>query len=131
MNLIIEGKQIVIHEPTGKTFRFLTHPYNFNSLMPPEVNKFEAGEDWFLFGLGAIPEVKMKVAEVVENEKILLRSASDKLNFELECRFRRHDEENTDARLIFRGEFNMMMKMMVEKPLRKFIEHLSENMAKL
>ena len=49
MNTIIEGRKIVIHEPTGKTFKFLEHPYNFNSLMPAEVEKFEAGQDWFLF----------------------------------------------------------------------------------
>lgn len=130
MNLQIKEREIVIQEPIDKLFTFLSHPYNFNSLMPPEVKKFEAGEDWFLFALGAMPEVKMKVAEIKENELIRLRSASDKLDFELLCHFQQH-ENHPHAWLEFQGQFNMMMKMMVEKPLKAFLKTLTDNMEKL
>jgi hypothetical protein len=33
--------------------------------------------------------------------------------------------------LVFEGEFNAMMAMMVKGPISKFIETLSENMSKL
>lgn len=130
MNTNIEGREVVIHEPEKRTFKFLSHPYNFNSLMPEEVQKFEAGEDWFLFGLKGMPEVKMKVSEIVPDERITLKSASDKLPFELHCYFK-EDGENTRAQLKFAGQFNMMLKMMVEKPLRTFIDKLTDNLEKL
>ncbi len=130
MNLQIKEREIVIQEPIDKLFTFLSHPYNFNSLMPPEVKKFEAGEDWFLFALGAMPEVKMKVAEVKENELIRLRSASDKLDFELLCHFEQQ-ENHEHVWLEFQVQFNMMMKMMVEKPLKAFLKTLTDNMEKL
>ncbi|MCT4624598.1 MAG: SRPBCC family protein [Schleiferiaceae bacterium] len=130
MNTVIKEREVVIHEPLDKTFEFLSHPRNFNSLMPPEVKKFEAGEDWFLFALGAMPEVKMKLSEVKPNELIKLRSASDKLDFELLCHFKQH-EDHAHAWLEFQGQFNMMMKMMVEKPLKAFLKTLTDNLEKL
>ena len=51
MNTKIEGREVIIHEPEPRIFKFLSHTYNFKSLMPEEVQKFEAGADWFLFGL--------------------------------------------------------------------------------
>ena len=130
MNTQISGRKVVIQEPLDKIFKFLSHPYNFNSLMPPEVQKFEAGPDWFLFKLGSMPEVKLVVAEIEEPKLIRLKSASDKLDFELQCHFESH-EDHTHARLEFVGQFNAMMKMMVQKPLKAFIDKLTDNMEKL
>jgi len=130
MNTQISGRKVVIQEPLGKMFKFLSHPYNFNSLMPPEVQKFEAGEDWFLFKLGSMPEVKMNLADVVEPSLIRLKSASDKFDFQLQCHFEAH-EDHSHARLEFLGQFNPMMKMWVQKPVTAFIDELTENLEKL
>lgn len=130
MNTKIDGREVIIHEPEPRTFKFLSKPYNFNSLMPEEVQKFEAGDDWFLFMLKGMPEVKMKVSEIVQDEKIVLKSASDKIPFELICHFTK-EGENTRAQLKFAGQFNMMLKMMVEKPLRSFLDKLTDNLEKL
>ncbi len=130
MNTQITGRKVVIHEPLDKIFKFLSHPYNFKSLMPPEVQKFEAGEDWFMFKLGSLPEVKLVVEEIVEPSLIRLKSANSKLDFELQCHFEAH-ENHTHARLEFLGQFNTMMKMMVQKPLNAFIVKLTDNLEKL
>jgi len=130
MNTQISGRKVVIQEPLDKIFKFLSHPYNFNSLMPPEVQKFEAGEDWFMFKLGSLPEVKLVVEEIVEPSLIRLKSANSKLDFELQCHFEAH-ENTTHARLEFLGQFNAMMKMMVQKPLNAFIVKLTDNLEKL
>jgi hypothetical protein len=41
------------------------------------------------------------------------------------------DETSSEVQLDFNGEFNMMMAMMVKKPLTSFIEALSDNIDKL
>ena len=77
-----------------------------------------------------MPEVKMVVSEVVEDERIVLKSSSDKLNFELRCDFAK-EGENTRAQLKFAGQFNAMLKMMVTKPLKNFLDKLTDNLEKL
>lgn len=130
MNTQIEGRKVQINKPQTEVYTFLSEPGNFKSIMPEDVKRFEAGEDWFLFELKGIPAVKMKVAELTPNEQIRLTSASDKFNFELVGHFN-DVNGGTEAQLVFQGDFNPMLKMMVTKPLTNFINVLTDQLEKL
>ncbi|MFT4757821.1 MAG: hypothetical protein ACI91R_002481, partial [Vicingaceae bacterium] len=41
------------------------------------------------------------------------------------------DESTSEAELLFSGEFNSMMAMMIKSPITKFIETLAENLEKI
>ncbi|NVK28274.1 MAG: SRPBCC family protein [Flavobacteriia bacterium] len=130
MNTQIEGREVVINKKQEDVFNHLSVPANFKDIMPEDVKSFEAGDDWFIFELKGVPAVKMKVAELNAPNSIVLKSASDKLSFELVGNLEEAGDQ-TKARLNFRGDFNPMLKMMVTKPLTNFLGKLSDQLEKL
>lgn len=129
MNTVIESPIITIHKEVHELVSHYSKPANFKELMPPEVLKFEASENHFLFGLKGLPEVRLNVEEL-SAEQIILKSASEKLPFYLRVKFNSEGAE-TKAQIHFEGEFNPMLKMMIQRPLQSFVNHLAENMKKI
>lgn len=128
MNTIIEGPIVPSSKSAEEMFNFLANPANFEALMPDDVAKFESGADWFIFGLKGLPEVKLVLKTQEPHHKIVLGAASSKLDFELKGEIEPNGT-GSNVKLLFEGQFNAMLKMMVERPLRNFIEKLSEKIA--
>lgn len=131
MNTHIESDKIHIGKPRKELFEHFSKPVHFRDIMPEDVEKFEADDDWFVFGLKGLPEVKLVLDSLVPDEQISFKSASDKLQFELVARFDALSSEATEAQLIFNGQFNPMLKMMVTRPLQNFLKKLSDNLKTL
>ena len=129
MNL--ETKKITVQKSAKEIFEFLTNLENFEGLMPESKEKFEVDGDSFIFGLKGMPEIRLIMQEKVEYSKIVLAAASSKLPFTLTLNIDAVDDNSSESQLFFKGDFNPMMAMMIKGPLQKFINTLSENMAKL
>ena len=63
--------------------------------------------------------------------QVILGAASSKLDFTLSAIINEMSENSCEAQLLFNGDFNPMMAMMVKSPLQKFIDVLTENASKL
>lgn len=130
MNL--ESPKTSVDQSAQYLFDSLSDVKNFEKLMPESIAKFEVlGDDSFLFGLQGMPEIKLKMKEKIAPSTIVLGAASDKLPFTLTARIDAISENKSEVQLIFDGEFNAMMAMMIKGPISKFIETLSLNMNKL
>lgn len=129
MNL--ESKKSVVNKSQKELFEFLTNLQNFEKLMPSTIDKFEVDGDSFLFSLKGMPEIRLVIKEKNEFDKIVLSAASSKLNFSLTTLIQPISENTCDLQLLFTGDFNPMMAMMVKSPLQKFIDTLAEKAEKL
>jgi ribosome-associated toxin RatA of RatAB toxin-antitoxin module len=130
MNL--ESPRIAVDKSAQELFDLLCDVKNFEKLMPENTAKFEVvGEDSFIFGLSGMPEIKLKMKEKNAPNKIVLGAASDKLPFTLTADIISLSENSSNVQLLFEGEFNAMMAMMIKGPIGKFIETLAVNMPKL
>lgn len=130
MNL--ESPKVKVDKPAQYIFEQLTNVQNFEKLMPDTIAKFEVtGEESFIFALKGMPEIKLKMKEKQAPNKVILGAASDKLPFTLTGNINPAGENSCEVQLLFQGEFNAMMAMMVKGPITKFIETLAENMHKL
>ncbi len=129
MNL--ESPKVSVQKSGNEMFEFLAKVENFGKIMPEDIDKFEAREDSFLFALKGMPEIKLKLIELVPSNKVVLGSASDKIPFTLTGNITETGATTSDVQLVFDGKFNMMMAMMVKGPLQKFINTLSANIEKL
>ena len=127
----IEGNRVIVKKSQKDMFEFLTDLKNFEQLMPESIQKFEVEDDSFIFGLKGMPEIRLVLKDTTEYSNITLGAASSKLDFELVTDIEEIDEDSCEVQLDFNGKFNMMMAMMVKKPLTSFIETLSENLEKL
>ncbi len=127
MNL--ESQNVSINKSAQDTFNFLKEVKNFKSLMPDNISKFEVLEnDKFLFALKGMPEIVLKLKEVNEPNLIVLGAAGGKLDFTLTGHITEIDTNQSDIKLVFSGEFNAMMAMMIKKPISSFIDTLASNL---
>ena len=129
MNL--ESKKTRINKSQKDFFEFLTDLNNFEQLMPENTDKFEVDGESFLFSLKGMPEIRLVVKEKQEFNKIILGAASSKLSFSLTAIINEISENSCEAQLLFDGEFNAMMALMVKSPLQKFIDTLTDKAGKL
>lgn len=124
----ISGNKVTVNKSQKETFEFLTDLKNFEQLMPESIQKFEVDGDSFIFGLKGMPEIRLVLKDKTEFSNITLGAASSKLDFELVANIYEIDANTSEVQLDFNGKFNMMMAMMVKKPLTSFIETLTDNL---
>ena len=130
MNL--ESPRVNLEKSSKYMFDALCEVKNYEKLMPENIAKFEVtGADSFIFGLSGMPEIKLKMKEQTANSQVVLGAASDKLPFTLTANIDSTSENTSDVQLLFEGEFNAMMAMMIKGPINKFLENLSGNMHQL
>jgi len=130
--MTLESTKTTVEKSAQYMFDALSDVKNFAKLMPDSISKFEVtSDDSFIFGLKGMPEIKLKMKEKIATSKIILGAASDKLPFTLTANIEVVSENLSSVQLVFDGEFNAMMGMMIKGPIGKFIETLSENMNKL
>ena len=129
MNL--ESPKVSIPKSPQEVFDFLSNVKNFEGLMPENISKFEViSDDSFLFALKGMPEIMLKKKDVVPPNKIVLGAAGGKIDFSLTAVIDGNSESSSNVQLLFNGDFNPMMSMMIKGPIGKFIETLASNMPK-
>lgn len=126
MNL--ESPKQIIDKSPEEVFNFLSDVKNFEKLMPENISKFEVlGDGTFLFALKGMPEIVLKKKEAIPFHTIVLGAAGGKLDFSLTGNIVEIEPNKSEVQLIFDGEFNAMMAMMIKGPISKFIETLVTN----
>ena len=125
----LESPKTIINKSAQDTFDFLSDVKNFEKLMPENISKFEVlDSDKFLFALKGMPEIVLKKKEALAPYKVVLGAAGGNLNFSLTANIGAPTPAQSEVDLIFEGEFNAMMGMMIKGPIKKFIETLAINL---
>ncbi|MDQ0477166.1 MULTISPECIES: SRPBCC family protein [Chryseobacterium] len=128
MNL--EGRKIIVNKSGAELVSMLNTPEGYRDLMPDSLQSFEVRDQGFKFSLKGMPEIALVIDEVTENQ-VVLKSASSSLDFSLKGVMNPVNENQTEVQLLFEGKFNPFIKMMVEKPLKNFIDALTDNIEKI
>lgn len=128
MNL--QGRKIIVNKSAGELASMLRDPENYRALMPDDLQKFETTADGFRFSIKGMPEVALKIDEVTDQD-IKLVSAMSGLDFKLDGKMTPAGEIQTEAQLLFEGKFNPFIRMMAEKPLKNFLDSLTDKIEKL
>jgi carbon monoxide dehydrogenase subunit G len=128
MNL--ESRVVNTQKSPEELYNFLTQVENFKQLLP-EDTKFELlGDDKFLFGLKGMPEIKLALKDSTKFTKVVLGSLGDKMSFTLTSNIEQF-ATGSQVQLLFDGDFNAMMAMMIKGPITKFLEQLANGLEKL
>lgn len=128
----LNSNKVTVRKSASELCNFLTDVKNFEQLMPENISKFEViRSDAFVFALKGMPEIALEVKEIDAPKKVVLGAISDKIPFTLTGFIEAVSDQNSELTLMFSGEFNAMMAMMIKAPITKFIETLAENLEKL
>lgn len=125
----LNSKKVTTQKSAADLCDFLTDVKNFETLMPENISKFEViRENAFVFALKGMPEIALEVKEVEKPNKVVLGAISDKIPFTLIGNIEEVSESSSTVELLFEGEFNAMMAMMIKGPISKFIDTLASNL---
>lgn len=125
----IESKSVTIRKSAEVLHGILSKFDNFSKFMPDSVTKFEADDTSFKFGLKGLPEVRLVLEDSQAPNMIKMKSASGKIDFSLSALITALTDDSSELKFEFEGDFNPMVKMMVERPLKAFIEELVNKVA--
>jgi len=121
----LESRKVTINKSLKEIKEHLRAPEKYKDLMPDGLKTFDANKDGFSFELNGMPKIELKIQKVSDT-CIALNSANSSVNFSLRGHLNSINSEQTEVQLIFEGKFNPFIKMMVEKPLKNFINSLSD-----
>lgn len=130
MNL--ESPRVTVPKSQQELFGLLQNVENFEKLMPDSISKFQVlNENSFLFALKGMPEIALEKKGNTPHSQIVLGAKSDKVPFTLTANLLEKSDNQTEVQLLFEGNFNPMMAMMIKSPISKFIETLASKMKDL
>lgn len=113
-------------------YGFLSELKNIQQLMPDDLEHFEmTGDDSFYFVLKGMPKIYLKRGESEAPNRLILRSDREGFDFHIEIILQETGPEACEAVLDFKGDFNVMMAMMIKSPITNFINTLAENLNKV
>ena len=108
----------------------LSNLNNLQDILPSEITDFQSTEDSCSFKMGGMPKVNLVIAEKTAFSKIILQAENSQIPFSLECNIRQN-RENCKAVLEVNTELNMMMRMMLEKPLTNFLNAIAKSLSQI
>ena len=126
----LESSIATVAKPIEDVFEQLTRASTYEQLMPEEASFRIKDEKHFSFKLGSMPVIPLKLERQTHNTQIVMAADGGNVPFELHANLEAVDGE-TKIQLVFEGNINPMMQMMVKKPLTQFLEALIANTGKL
>ena len=126
----IESQKVSINKSAEDIYHFISDFNNFNALMPSSVEDLKTTTDTCSFSIKGMPTISLKIGEKTPFSLVSMVADGGQIPFSLNCSLE-EDGENCQAQLFLEAELNMMMKMMVEKPLTNFLNILVEKLGNI
>ena len=125
----IESEKVELACSSIVLFNFLSNLNNYQQLMPPQVTEWQSDESECSFNLNGMAKINMRIVDK-EPVRLVKISSFGKVPFDfiLEMRIDSVSENACIGQVVFLSELNVMMKMMVEKPLTHFFNGLALKM---
>ena len=122
--------EVIVNKKAEELFNKIGDLNNLKYIMPSQIEDFRSTETTCSFKMSGMPELKLKIAEKIRFSKISLIAIDSQMPLSLDC-FITEKEELCQARIEINVELNMMMRMMVEKPITQFLNVLAKKMQDL
>ncbi len=128
----IETEKKTSPNSSEKLFGFLTNMNNFEQLMPEgKIENWNSSEDQCEFTIKGMSRIGLKKENAQATSNITISSFGKvPFSFDLNIHLVELDPQQTEVYMIFTGDINPFMKMMVEKPLRNFFNMLVDKASK-
>ena len=125
-----KSPEVIVNKSAKDFFNLIGDLNNLNHIMPAEIRDFKSTETTCSFKMTGMPQLELQISEKIEFSKISLTATESQVPFSLDC-FIVEKGKLCQARLEINAELNMMMRMMVEKPLTQFLDVLARKIENL
>ncbi|MCW3071634.1 MAG: hypothetical protein JWO44_1524 [Bacteroidetes bacterium] len=128
----LQSDIVEINNSAQHIFNYLSDFRNFETLMPPQVTNWQSTADECSFTINGMATIGMKIIEKTPVSKITITSSGKvPFEFKLFVLIEEKGPDNCTGQLLFESDMNMMLKMMVEKPLGNFFNMLAQKMKEI
>lgn len=128
--LAIQSHTVTIPKEINEVFNFVFNLDNTSKLMPSQITNWVGNSTEASYTLQGMTNLKMAISNYVKPDKIEIKSIGDKpFSFEIDYNLK-SVENGTEFFILFKGDVNMFMKAMVEKPLANLFNYMSEQLPK-
>ncbi len=127
--MIINSTTVQVDAAQSEVFTFLQDARNFVHLLPADkMTEWQATEDQCSFKVQGGITITLIQDGTADNDKILMKSGEKSpFPFNLTIHIKPNGEI-TQGHIVFDGEVNMFLKMMVEKPLTNLFNYMSNKL---
>lgn len=125
-----KSPEVIVNKSAEDLFNQISDLNNLKDIMPSQIESFQSTNTTCSFKMNGMPKLALEITEKIPFSKISLTATESQVAFSLNC-FIIEKQEQCQARLEINAELNMMMQMMVEKPLTQFLDVLATKMQNL
>jgi len=124
--MIIESEKTIVKATQKEVYTFLSNAENIESLLPKEeIKEFKGTSTECSFKVQGGITISLIQEELIPNEKIIMKSGEKSpFPFKLNV-FMEEVDGGTKGYIVFDGEVNAFLKMMVKKPLTNLFNHMT------
>lgn len=121
--------EVVINQPAGVVYAFLTDMNNHRQLMPEGITDWESTTDTASFNVQNITRLLLKIDQKIPNKSIsVIPAEKPPFDMELKWEITQNDDDTTKAKFTIAAELNMLMKMAASGPLNKLVQAETANL---
>ena len=126
-----KSDKIVVRKNDEDLFNTLSEFENLKNFLPPNIEKFEVYDETCILKVANLPEIKLNIHEKISNKFVCYSASESPVPFQMKSFIEKID--NNSCHLIFEIdiELNPMTKMILEKPIKSFINQISNAASKL
>jgi carbon monoxide dehydrogenase subunit G len=120
----IESDKVSIRKPSSDVFSYLQKMENIGNILPEQVENFTSDNDTCRFEIKGMGPMGLKLGAVNPDSITYLKNEKAPFDFSLIASIKETGSDSTDVQLVFEADLNPIFKMMAEKPLQNFVNHL-------
>ncbi|MCD6113245.1 MAG: SRPBCC family protein [Bacteroidales bacterium] len=127
--LNLKSDKVIINKSAERVFDFLSDFNNFENIMPEQIQDWQSTMTTCEFNIQGLTKLSMKIDKKIPYSKIIIKPNGDtSFDYILTVNLYQLEEDKTEGQLIFDADVNPMLAMMAKKPLKNFINILSEKL---
>lgn len=124
----IESEKVSVNKSAADVFNYLQKMENIGNLLPEQVENFTSDEQTCRFEIKGMGPMGLKLGPVTDHSITYLKNEKAPFDFSLISGINNNGAA-TDVQLVFEADLNPIFKMMAEKPLQNFVNHLVKKFA--
>lgn len=130
----LEGPLTQVNKSAQAVYQAVNDVERYKEFMPDAVGEFRTGQDfgmpWFAFSIGGMPQIKLVRNLAQPFTKVVFASPMG-AKISLEVLIETLAPEVSNVQVVIEADVNPMLRMMVERPLRRFLEDVSAKIAQV
>ena len=125
-----KSDKLDIQKSIEEVFQFISDLNNLKEIMPDPVRNLKTTTRTCAFSVEGIPPIKLKIIKLDPFKLIELINEDEKINFKLFFNLIKTQNSCT-VQIFFESQLNMMMELMLKKPLINFLNILVKKLSEI